>query len=178
MGKKVLLLHGFNSSSKSYFFPALFQRYKDEHEIYVVDCPNPASPDIDVWTETVLDLKQKNFDLIVAHSLGGTLALSMLTRELITCRTLMTIGSSHGPKHDISMNSFLKYLISFETIRKLGTDIIVVHSFDDPWTHPEYGILLVKQSRGHGIFYADKGHFEMNILPKEVLQALDTALNI
>lgn len=76
------------------------------------------------------------------------------------------------------MNTFLTYPINFDAIREAGTKMITCQSFDDPWTNPEYGILLVKQGGGHGIFYADMGHFEMEILPNEVLQALDTSLNI
>lgn len=117
------------------------------------------------------------FDLVVAHSLGGAFAFSLLTRGLLSCRTLVAIGSSPGPKDHPGMNTFLKYPIDFPLVRKRAERIIVVQSFDDPWTHPEYGIILLKHTNGTGLFYADKGHFDSADLPQDLLCIVDTAMS-
>jgi hypothetical protein len=83
------------------------------------------------------------------------------------------IGSSPGPKEHTGMNTFLKYPVDFEIIRKQAGEIVTVQSLDDPWTFPEYGLVMIRHTRSYGLVFADKGHFEMEVLPESVLFTLD-----
>jgi predicted alpha/beta hydrolase family esterase len=173
----LLLLHGFASSSRSYFLPWLKSRYETEgHTVSAPDFPEPHAPHVDQWTQAYEQLHQTEFNAVVAHSLGGTFALSLLSRKLLACDLLIMIGSSPGPKDNPHMNTFLKYPLDFDAARSNAKEIVTVQSFDDPWTLPEYGIVNVKQSKGYGLFYADKGHFETETLPEEVTAAIDAVM--
>jgi|GEM_PF-3626509 len=158
--------------SQSYFFPSLKNRFAT-HDICALDYPNPKTPHIDEWTELFQTQNKSHFDLVIAHSLGGTFAWSLLSRGLLTCDVLVTMGSSPGPKDDPGMQTFLKYPLDYEKIRTAAKKIIVVQSMDDPWTIPEYGIVHLKHSKGTGLFYADKGHFETEELPEDVFRLLE-----
>lgn len=175
MKKSILLLHGFTCTSDSFFFPSLKRRYA-EHSVYAPDLPSPHDPHIDLWSAGVTDLPIHRFDLVIAHSLGGTLALSLLSRDLIHTSALIMIGSSPGPKMLPSLNTFLQYPIDFPNIIKKTPNIITVQSLDDPWTFPEYGLLNIKYTKGYGLIFANKGHFETSTLPSPILHIIDSIL--
>lgn len=175
MKKSILLLHGFTGNSQSYFLPFLADRYS-AHTVFCPSFPDPNTPDIDAWTKVVKELPTKKFDLVVAHSLAGAFAVSLLGRGIIETKALVMISASSGPKNNPYMSSFLRYPLDFETVKKAVPTIVTVQSFDDPWTFPEEGILNVKYTGGYGLFFADKGHFETTDLPQEVLATLDRLL--
>lgn len=173
----VLLLHGFKCSSKSYFFPHLRTHFEAAgHTVFAPDFPTPEAPHIDAWTQVVDELPVHRFDLVVGHSLGGCLAWSMLTRGRLAAGTLAAISASPGPKEEVHMNTFLKYPLDFALINQRVEKTIVVHSLDDPWTYPEYALVSLRETKGIALLYADKGHFETDALPAEVLHAFDNAL--
>lgn len=178
MKQSILLLHGFTCSSKSFFFPSLKKRYGKKYTVFVPDLPSPMHPDIDEWTEVIAHLPEKSFSIIIAHSLGGTFALSLLSRGIIHCNFLVMIGSSPGPKLHPLLHTFLKYPIDFPSIMSGVQKIVTIQSLDDPWTFPEYGILNIRytKGKGYGMIYADKGHFETEDLPEEVLRTIDALL--
>ncbi|PKL36392.1 hypothetical protein CVV38_00580 [Candidatus Peregrinibacteria bacterium HGW-Peregrinibacteria-1] len=171
--KKILGIHGFMGNEKVYFFPWIKSRYQNHAEIHIPSFPNPKTPHIHEWTETIKELPENDFDLIIAHSLGGTFALSLIMRDIIKTKHLITIGSSPGPKETSDMSTFLNYPLEFPKIMPKIESYTIVHSFDDPYTYPEYAITSLKHSKGTGIFYADQGHFETLQLPKEVTTIID-----
>lgn len=173
----VLLLHGFKGTGTSRFLPSLTARYTaNGHRVFSPDLPSPDQPHIDAWTETVRALPVQDFDLIVGYSLGGCLAFSMLSRSLISTRTLAVIGASPGPKDNEHMNTFLNYPLNFDVINERAKKTIVIHSLDDPWTYPEYAFVTLRHTRGTAMLYADKGHFETETLPDDLLETLDRTL--
>lgn len=135
-------------------------------------------PHIDQWTEEIFKLPTRSFDLIVAHSLGGTFALGLLSRGIVHCKSLVMIGSSPGPKLKDSLNTFLKYPLDFPKVVSQLEKVVTVQSLDDPWTFPEYGLLNIRYTngKGYGMIYADKGHFEFPELPEEILRTLDALM--
>ncbi len=173
MSTDILLLHGFASTGESYFLPSLRERYKAEHTVHAPSFPSPNEPHIDAWTSVYESLPTKSFKAVIAHSLGGSFALSLLSRGLLDCESLMMIGSSPGPKEHAGMNTFLKYPVDFDTIRTRAGEIVTVQSLDDPWTFPEYGLVMIRHTRSYGMVFADQGHFEKDHLPESVLSTLD-----
>lgn len=173
----VLLLHGFKCTSQSYFLPFLRQHCSAmEHSVHAPDLPDPQAPDVDRWTATIEALPAKAFDLVVAHSLGGCFALSLLSRRLITAKSLMLISTSPGPKELPVMQSMLKYPLDLEVIASRTPRVVIVQSLDDPWNFPEYGIVTLRHMKGLAMFFADKGHFETPGLPGDVVAMIDRML--
>lgn len=173
--RSILLLHGFVSTSDSYFLPSLKKRYA-LHRVFAPDLPDPAHPDLDAWTAAIEALPVRELDLIVAHSLGGTFAWSLLSRKVISCKTLVTLGSSPGPKEHADLQGFLRYPLNFAAVREQVRTSLLVHSLDDPWVFPEYALVAMRHTKGRTLFYTDQGHFEQEELPEEVLTLLDRSL--
>lgn len=113
--------------------------------------------------------------MAICHSLGGTLAMSLVTQDLLDLKALFVIGSSFGPKDEADLNTFLVPPIDLNKIRKIKR-LFAVASFDDPWTHQEYSTLFVKQCGAIGLFYAKHGHFESVSLPEEVMEMIYLSL--
>ena len=168
---RYMLLHGFLSSNQSYFLPKLHSDLKMlGHTVLSPSLSNPSQPILENWIMEIMDLVegQTKLDCIVAHSLGGLLALQLLSQNKIETKKLILISSSFGPKSLSVMNNFLSPPIDIDTIKNRAKKIYTVFSFDDPWTESEYGILQVKQLQSIGITYPNQGHFENDDLPEEV----------
>ncbi len=175
--KRVLLLHGYFGTRDSYFFPFLRERFSSQGcDVFCPSLPKSDKPELSSWVNEVGDWCSRGpVDLAVCHSLGGTLAMSLITQDLIDLRALVAIASSFGPKEEVELNSFLVPSIDLTKIRKIKR-LFAVSSFDDPWTHHEYSSLFVKQCGAVGLFYRDQGHFETETLPEEVLAIIDVCL--
>jgi predicted alpha/beta hydrolase family esterase len=172
---RALFIHGFHSTSKSYFFPSTEKTLTDRgYCVFNSDLPNPDQPFLDQWVKSTEEsiLGVKYFDVILAHSLGGMLALQLLSKCIIEAKRAILIGSSFGPKNNKYMDTFVSTPIIFENIIKNTEKIYSVFSLDDPWTASEYGLLAVKQLGSIGIVYHDMGHFEIEVLPTEVMEIL------
>ena len=175
--KRVLLLHGYFGTQDSYFLPFLRKRFSQEgHDVFCPSLPESDKPNLSAWINaTRAWCSLGPVDLAVCHSLGGTLAMSLVTQDLIDLKALFVIGSSFGPKDEAELNTFLVPSIDLTKIRKIPR-LFAVSSFDDPWTHHEYSTLFVKQCGAVGLFYAKQGHFESETLPEEVLTMISLCL--
>lgn len=175
--KRVLLLHGYAGSPSQYFFPWLVNQLNDIADVYCPTLPDPEDPRPEEWTKVVLDsLGGQSAHLTIAHSLGGTLALSMLSQSLLKTDCLMTFGSSHCPKDVESMNRFLVPPIELQRV-KGRIPMYAFASYDDPYTFYDCSVLLVKQLGAIGIFYNDQGHFLGDRLPEHAWRTIKMELN-
>ena len=175
---KALLLHGFMSDKDSFFLPNT-KEYLESlgFKVYLESFPSPKAPSLTEWVRTFKNINQSEFDLVIAHSLGGTFALSLITQGLMTTQKLVMIGSSIGPKENLDMNSFLTPALNLAKIIESTPEIFVLQSYDDPWTLPIYGQVSIQSLNAVGLYYADQGHFEVQRLPKHIWQLLDVQSN-
>ncbi len=166
-----VVVHGWNAKSSSHFFPFVTKELeKMGSEVICPDMPNTKYPKLTEWKEFLAKkINGRTVDLFIGHSLGGVLAMSMLTKGDIKIKYLITIGSSPGWKSDDELNNFLNPVISFGKIKQAVSSFTVVHSYDDPHCAFEYGMILVKQAGATGIFYENKGHFLHKRLPKNLI---------
>ena len=175
--QSALLLHGFASTAQSYFLPSLATTLKESgYQVFCPSLPNSSEPECDRWIKQTHDLlgQETNIDLIVAHSLGGCLAMQLLSQQLITVNKLFMIASSFGPKSVGAMNTFLTPHFDLKAIQEQTKQIWAISSYDDPWTDHEYSALFVKQLNAIGIFMNGWGHFEVDELPDPIMKILST----
>lgn len=171
--KNVLLLHGFYGSSQSFFLPFLKERYDKDSSVHLIDLPNPKNPSYEEWKKCFLEnIKERQFDKIIAHSLGGSFAINLIVEDVISTDKLVTLGSSFGPKSEKCLNNFLLPNLDLDKLKSLKK-YIAIASTDDPWTHYEYSILAAKQTNAITVLYSDKGHFETTTLPEDILKLID-----
>lgn len=173
----MLLLHGWGGSGNSEFFPHIKALFKNEIEIISPDMPNPTHPDPEIWTTAVKTaIANQNIKICLCHSLGGTLAMRMISEGLLHPEYLFTVGSSHGPKDNDEMDRFLVPPLKMAALKQLKK-FYAIASYDDPATCPEYSTLLVKQAGAIGLFYSNEGHFSNGMpLPEDVIVLLMKAV--
>lgn len=173
----ILLLHGIGANGHSGFFPLLKDTFSKDSEIIAPDLPNTATPQCNEWVQATEDLVTgKEITITIAHSLGGTLAMNMISQGKLNTNTLMTIGSSHGPKDDKDMDTFLVPRIDISALKALE-HFYAVTSYDDPATHADYSALLVKQAGATGIFFDKWGHFLENKLPHLLMSMITQSIS-
>jgi predicted alpha/beta hydrolase family esterase len=175
--KRILLLHGYFGSQDSFFLPFLKKKLlREGHDVFCPSLPHSDKPILSAWVEVTQEWCSLGpVDLAICHSLGGTLAMSLVTQDLIDLKALVVIGSSFGPKDEAELNTFLVPSIDLKKIRQIKR-LFAVSSFDDPWTHHEYSNLFVKQCGAVGLFFSNKGHFESETLPEEVMAMISLCL--
>ena len=176
--KRILVLHGYFGTQDSFFLPYLREHFtKLGHEAFCPSLPQSDKPKLVSWISAVQDWCALGpVDLAVSHSLGGTLAMNLVSQDLIELQALVVIGSSFGPKDEPNLNTFLNPSIDLNKLKKIRHRIAIC-SYDDPWTHHEYSTLFIKQCNAIGLFYSDKGHFETNLLPAEAMAIIASCLD-
>ena len=175
--KTVLILHGYLSSNQDFFLPNLVSELSKDAQVICPALPDPNNPKRADWVAAALDtLNGAVPDMIIGHSLGGTLALILLEDGLVTTKSLFTLGSSHCPKDEEVLNSMLVPPISVSKLAKLPTNYFIVQSYDDPYTHHECASLMLKQIGGIGIFFHKQGHFLEKNLPSKLIAMMRSEL--
>jgi predicted alpha/beta hydrolase family esterase len=76
----------------------------------------------------------QEIDWLVAHSLGGLLALQLLSVGELQSKVTLLIGTSFGPKDNADMNAFLRNPLDLATIKQGAGKLYSAFSLDDPWT--------------------------------------------
>lgn len=140
--------------------------------------PNKDAPQLAEWLEDIVHRTDSTtYDLCIGHSLGGTFAMQLVSQGVMAFNTLFVVGSSFGPKDSECMNSFLSPPLNIDKLKAIN-QLYAVHSFDDPATDIEYGILTVKQLDAVGLFYSDQGHFLENTIPEDIKTLLDAVIDL
>ncbi len=151
----VLILHGWDSSSKSGFKPELVKDLKSKgYRPHAFDQPNTTAPKFEEWfkfaEEKIKNLDKNNLS-IVGHSMGGLLALKLAEKYKVKQLVLVTpVGARPSekyfasfskdelPKDDLSI--FKKYTdqeLDVEKIKKNAEKIIFIFGKKDPWIKEE-----------------------------------------
>ena len=102
--KDVLILHGWEDSSKSIFIPGLRKNLEEKgYRVYAFDAPNTDAPDFNEWYKfieaKIKENKLHNFS-IVGHSMGGHLAVKLAEKYKIKSLVLaMPVGFNPSEKY-------------------------------------------------------------------------------
>ncbi len=159
---RIVLVHGYKSSSKGQFFPWLKDELRRKgHEVVALDFPNPEMPESEEWFKLLSDeiCPLTEDDILVGHSLGGAMLLRFLDNA--EARTLpkgvVTVGAPWFINHE-QLRSFFPMDFDYEVIMWKAKLFTVIHSKDDkvvPFDHAEkyqkmlHANLVETQSDGH-----------------------------
>lgn len=177
-----VLLYGYEGSAKEDFFPWL--KEKIEKRGYKVQVPHlPHSDklkatekdDMDVfWKKVKLD---KN-TVIVAHSLGGIVALKALEKLKHPVRKVIFAGGFLSPKFKDKERPFSKtfsWKFNFGKIKKNAKNVIILHDINDPIIQREQAVKLADVLGGKLFEISAKGtHFNSSEEPSILEHAVDS----
>lgn len=170
--KKILLIHWFWCNQDSYFFPFLKKELENYWKVFCPNFPDSENPSLQNREKHLLKIWEKNFDLVLSHSLWWLFWLNLISRWILKTKNLVNIWSPFWIRKKESINTFLENFTSTDSIIKNAEKIIIAHSFDDPWVDSEYWILLVKNLKAKWYFYSDKWHFETKSLPENLMREI------
>jgi hypothetical protein len=159
---RIILVHGYKSSSQGQFLPWLKDELRRKgHEVVALDFPNPEAPELEEWfkllSEEVCPLTED--DILIGHSLGGAMLLRFLDNA--EARTLpkgvITVAAPWFINHE-QLRSFFPMDFDYEVIMWKAKLFTVIHSKDDkivPFDHAEkyqkmlHATLLETHGDGH-----------------------------
>jgi len=101
--KKVLLVHGFTGDGNGVWFPWLKRELENRgYEVFNPNLPDSRRPDLDAWLSAIGPFMEKlgSDDIIVAHSLGGKLALHAVLKYRKKIRKLILIAPAIGRRSE------------------------------------------------------------------------------
>src|SRR4030042_3019801 len=138
MPKRVFIIHGWEGSPDSNWFPWLKKELEEKSsKVFVPQMPNADHPKMDAWLAHLRKIvgKPDENTYFVGHSLGVTAILryleSLETEEKISGAILVAgVAKSIGIKE---LENFFINPFDYEKIKKAAKNIIVVNSDNDPY---------------------------------------------
>ncbi len=121
----IVLLHGFEGSSKTNFFPWLKQTLEEHgHKVFAPELPNSQNANVEEQIKFVLD--NFTFDentILLGHSLGGVVAMKVLERIKNKIHQLVLIDSFVSPGPDRAYASTTTWEFDYKKIRSHAEEI-------------------------------------------------------
>lgn len=141
---RIILIHGYKSSSEGQFLPWLKDELrKKRHDVLVPNLPNPEEPNAEAWLNALAEEigPLTDEDILVGHSLGGAVLLRFLDgAEAHTIpKGAIIIGAPWMIKHE-ELRSFFPIDFDYDVIMWKASFFTVIHSKDDhvvPFDHAE-----------------------------------------
>ncbi len=160
--KNAVILHGTSETDQSFWLPYI----KDELEKvgYTVTIPalsEPDYPDLKNWLPTALKETYTNETILIGHSAGGPLLLSVLESINVKVKQAILVAGYARPKgKDKKPEAILQEKYNWEKIKENVEEIIFINSDNDPWRCDDIegrymldqlgkGKLIIMKSEGH-----------------------------
>lgn len=165
---KIVLIHGYKSSSQGNFFPWLRDSlHAKGHEVICPDLPSADEPNPEEWTKTLIEEVGVIDDetIIVGHSIGAVTALRFL--EAAEARSTPKGVVLVSPPWMIKSETFQGFFLSeldFDVLMWKASRFVVIHSHDDkkiPFDHAKkYADVLharlIERNEGEGHFLGER----------------------
>lgn len=158
--ENAIILHGGYSSPKHYWFPSIKQiLVKNGYDVWIPQLPDTNNPNLTSWLPFVLKngTFRKN-TILVSHSLGSTLALSVLERLKTPIFCAILVSGFSKPRGDYK-EPVLQKKYDWKKIKSNVKDLMFINSKNDPWgCHDKQGLSLWKHLGGTLVLLENEGH--------------------
>ena len=160
--KNAIIFHGTSCTPSSYWFPNLKTFLENVgYEVWVPQLPDADNPILLKWLSVALKGKYTEDTIIIGHSSGGPLVLSVLENINVTIhKAILVAGFARQLRIDKEKpQPILQSEYNWEKIKKNVKDIIYINSQDDPWSiDHEEGLYMWKKTGGTLICREGEGH--------------------
>lgn len=159
--KNAIIFHGTGCTPNSYWFPKT-KTFLEKlgYEVWVPQLPDADKPELSKWLPKALEGKYSEDTIIVGHSAGGPLVLSVLENIKVTIhKAVLVAGFARKLRGDKEIQPILQPEYNWGKIKKSVKDLIYINSQDDPWTiDQEEGLYMWKKTGGTLICRSGEGH--------------------
>ncbi len=182
MVKKVFVIHGWEATPKSNWFPWLKKELKNQgFEVYMPPMPDTLNPDLSKWLYYLQKLaKNPNKNTyFVGHSLGVITILRYLENlpADIQIGGAILVAGFPKPIGYEELNSFFTTPLDYEKVKNSANKFVAIHSDNDPYVPIENGYLLrdklgaelvILPNSGH--LNAGDGYFRLPIVLEKIIE--------
>lgn len=137
--KQMILLHGTDGSDKDYFWFADTKKFLASrgYDVWWPQLPNTQKPKLEESLEFV-ELNVPALDeesIIIAHSSGCPLALSLLENNMFTVKQVVLVSGFYQPIDDEGFSELMLPAdgFDFDRIRTGAHEFVLINSDNDPW---------------------------------------------
>jgi len=163
MAKRVLIIHGWEASSKEHWFLEEKERLeKLGFEVAVPDMPNTLHPGKEEWVKVIKDFTPDGESILIGHSLGGTAILRYLEKtqdKVGKCIFIATPIRKLGPGYE-GIENFLETDFNWGKIEENANKLIVFNQTEDPAVPFQHGKDLADNIGGELVVVEDNDHFD------------------
>jgi uncharacterized protein len=160
--KNVVILHGTGETKDSFWFPWLTKELeKRAYAVSLPQLPDADYPDLKKWLPVALKETYTPETILIGHSAGGPLQLSVLESINVKIKQAILITGYARPKSDNPKpESILQDTYKWEKIRNNVDDLIFINSDNDPWgcNDVEGRFMLDQIEKGKLIIIKNEGH--------------------
>ncbi|OGI27982.1 MAG: hypothetical protein A2359_02140 [Candidatus Moranbacteria bacterium RIFOXYB1_FULL_43_19] len=182
MSKRVFIIHGWEGTPDSNWFPWLASELeKKRFEIFVPQMPNADFPKMGEWVshmQKVIGKPDEN-TYLVGHSLGVTAILRYLEslaggKKVGGAILVAGVAKSIGIEE---LENFFETSFDYKKIKRAVKHFIVINSDNDPYVPMEHGEILREKLEAKLIIVTDgehlnagNGYFEFPLVFGEILK--------
>ncbi len=159
--KNAIIFHGTGCTPNSYWLPKTKTFLEGlGYEVSVPQLPDADNPVLSKWLPVALSGKYNEETIIIGHSAGGPLVLSVLENIKVTIhKAVMVAGFARKLRGDKEALPILQPEYNWDKIKTSAKDIIYINSQDDPWTiDHEEGLYMWRETGGTLICREGEGH--------------------
>lgn len=160
--KNAIIFHGTGCTPNSYWFPSIRKFLeKTGYDVWVPSLPDAENPELSKWLPIALAANYNEETVIVGHSAGGPLVLSILENIKATIdKAILVAGFARPLRGDnYKPQDILQKSYNWAKIKKAAKDIIYINSENDPWTiDDEEGLYMWRKTGGTLILREGEGH--------------------
>lgn len=160
--KNVVILHGTSETDQSFWLPFAKREFeKKGYSVSIPLLPDAAHPDLKNWLPAALKETYTKDTVIVGHSAGGPLILSVLENLNVRVKQAILVAGYARPKgKDKKPEDILQDSYNWKKIRENVEEIIFINSDNDPWRcdDKEGRYMLDQVGKGKLIIMKGEGH--------------------
>jgi len=159
--KNALILHGTSCNPNSFWHPSIKKFLESRgYEVKVPKLPDADIPDIKKWLPVALDFDFNEETIVIGHSAGGPLVLSVLENiDTKVHKAILVAGYAKPTGIEKKPQLILQDKYNWKKIKSNVSDLIYINSDNDPWKcNDEAGLYMFKNLGGTLIIRENEGH--------------------
>lgn len=164
--KNALILHGTGCNPNSYWYPSI-KRFLENigYEVHIPQLPDTDVPDLRKWLPVALDFDFNEETIIIGHSAGSPLLLSVLENiDVKIHKAILVAGYAKPTGIEKTPELIFQDIYNWEKIKSNVRDLIFINSDNDPWKcNDEEGLYMFKKLGGTLIISENEGHMGSDV---------------
>jgi len=157
--RNAIILHGAGETPNSFWFPYVRRELENKgYKVSIPQFPDTDNPEINKWLPVALKEKYDEDTIIIGHSAGCPLILSVLENITTKVKRVILVAGYVTPLPE-GANDILQKNYNWKKIKEHFREIIFINSDNDPWACDDKqgrtmfnnlgGTLIIRRSEGH-----------------------------